>query len=104
MAGIEYLMPDHGMNGTVARERNVQREVMVQAERLGQRATARLRAHRKTGAAKIEVRHHLRGQYGDIDSDVSLVDPNAAYAIEFGHVNHRDGEWVDGIYALTGAI
>lgn len=83
MARIEYLMNNHGMNGTVSRLGPVQRAVMAKAEQGGAIAAGHRAAHYARGDADIQVRHHLPGQYGDIDSDISLVDKNAK-AIEYG--------------------
>ena len=102
MARIEWLMREHGMNGTVARLGPVQRQVHRTAEKIGTRAR-RLRArHFHEGQAQIEVKHNLDGQYPGIDSEVALVDP-AAGPIEFGHINHRTGKFTKGTHIMRDA-
>ena len=91
------------MNGSIAHLDGVLARVMSEAEVIGGYASARRDFHYNEGQAKIEVRHHLPGEYGDIDSDVSLVDP-AALSIEFGHWNARTQSYTHGTYIMSQAF
>lgn len=81
-----------------AHELGVRAAVTDEAIKIGTRATLRLAAHRDTGHAEIEVSKGTKG----VDSFVSLVD-DAAMSIEFGHRHNRSGEFVRGLYIITGA-
>lgn len=97
------------VNGVVAHEPEVQREVIAVAEAIGLIAEARLARHKKDGNAKVLVEHNFKGKWADIDSMVTLQDldnsdsPGDAKAIEFGHISNWTGEYVDGLYIVTGA-
>lgn len=72
------------------------------AEAIGGRARTALAGHRRTGSAKIEVKH------GPVDSLVSLVDP-AVLSIEFGRggFTRDDGHYVgpaEGLHILGRSI
>lgn len=60
------------------------------------RARGALAAHRRTGAASIEVEH------GVTDTVVSLVD-EAALSIEYGHTDARTGRPVEGLHIMRTA-
>lgn len=116
---VLWLMHERGMRGTAAHQRGVVRSVDTEAEKIGAKAKARLAVVQSTGKhsegnAEIEVKHRLPGQFGDIDSEVHLVDnPHVrkdgsvskgnAMAIEFGHINNWTGKYNEGKYILTGA-
>ena len=70
--------------------------VAKEADIIGRVAQERLNEHRDTGQAKIDVTH------GDVDSFVSLVDPNAL-SIEFGHYTPNKKRFVRGLYIVSGA-
>lgn len=97
-----YIRPD--LDATVAHLQGVGEAVHDQGDQIGARAESILAAHRKTGAAHIDVHH------SETDSYVSLVDEteqetNAipAVAIEYGHTDKRTGEHVEGLYIITKA-
>jgi hypothetical protein len=108
------LYPERYINGVVAHQPEVMREVDTVADAIGAIAKLRLEAHRREGNSYIEVLHEIPGKYGDIDALVTLVDkdttrpdgsksPGDAKAIEFGHYSNWTGKWVDGLYIVTGA-
>lgn len=84
-------------NETVAHLPGVIGAVYATAQEGGARARAILQAHRHTGASSIEV------SQGDVDSFVSLVDPNAI-SIEFGRVGTMGRGTSQGVHAVTGAF
>lgn len=77
----------------------VQAELKSEAEQIKVRAEANLAQHREQGHAQITL---TRGNKR-VDWFINLDDPHAAWAIEFGHVNHRTGKWVAGTYVLSRA-
>lgn len=84
-------------NKTVAHLDGVIAAVYAKAQEGAGRARAILAAHRHTGASSIEV------SQGDVDSYVSLVDPNAI-SIEFGRVGTMGRGTSRGVYAITKAF
>lgn len=113
--GVEYLINQRAMNRKVSKLPGVKRAVDFQANQIGARAAVRLAEHRDEGNARIEVRTRFPGKYGKIDALVTLVDlPHMradgsysrgnAMAIEFGHIHNFSGEYIEGLYVLTGAV
>jgi hypothetical protein len=102
-----WLIPDDEMNRTIANLPGVQFEIQETAEAIGNRARGRLAAHKYENVARIEVEHNFRGKFGHIDSMVSLVDPDNALAIEFGHqlwyFGQKTEKFIPGLYIVTGA-
>lgn len=93
MAVVIY--PD--CNKTVAHLPGVIAAVYAKAQEGGVTARAILASHRHTGASSIEVTQ------GDVDSFVSLVDPNAI-SIEFGRVGTMGRGTSQGVFAVTRAF
>lgn len=88
----------------VAKLPGVMASVDSEAGEIGGRANALLAAHRRTGAAHIDV------DTAGVDATVSLVDNTPqdsgalpAVAIEYGHTDKRTGEHVEGLYVITKA-
>lgn len=102
-----YLKNQKEMNRTISNLDGVKGAVRRKASEIGNKAEMRLAARRDTGVARIEVEHNFAGEYGHLDSLVSLVDPDNAVAIEYGHrlyVNgKRTGKYIQGLYIIRGA-
>ncbi|GGM64787.1 hypothetical protein GCM10012275_39210 [Longimycelium tulufanense] len=84
------------MNHVLKDLEGVQLAVSGKAQTFGGRAKMRLAPHRDRGDAKVVVRR------GHVDSYV-ILDDEAAMSIEFGHFHNVTGEWVEGLYIITGA-
>ena len=84
------------MNKVISNLEGVVAAVAKEAEIIGRVAQERLNEHRDTGQAKIDVTH------GDVDSFVSLVDPNAL-SIEFGHYTPNKRKFIPGLYIVSAA-
>lgn len=89
------LKSDKQVNRIVSHLPGVRQAVYDKADEIGTRAESRLAGHRRTGRSSIEV------EYTRINGLVSLVDPENAMAIEFGHA--RGNTNVEGLYIITGA-
>lgn len=85
-----------GLNRTVARM--CSDATYEEAEQYAERARARLARHRKSGEHSITVDRGRRS-----DAFVNL-EGQAPGAVEFGHFDKNTGEWVPGIFALTGEV
>lgn len=103
------VLGQKSMNTVVSSQEKVRRFVKNVADHVGRRAESRLataRANRKArfkGLADNDPPVRIEVSQGDVDAYVTLVHP-AARAIEFGHVNHLTGRWVEGLRIITGAI
>jgi hypothetical protein len=97
------VLSQRAMNKLISPLRPVQDAVEDKANEIGSKAEARLAAHRETGAHRIEIKKNLNEKYGYLDREVSLVGP-APQSVEFGHINHKDGQWVEGLYIIHGAV
>lgn len=96
---VLYLLPEKKMNKTISHMPGVKGSVRSKAKQMEGMAKAVLTLHRYTGNAKIEISH------GRTDSLISLVDPGGnAMSIEFGHKHWKTGKYIEGIYALRGAM
>lgn len=95
-----FLIGDKRMNHVVSHLPGVVASVANQAQKIGAKAEAKLRAHTYEGHASISITH------GETDSFVNLDDP-AALSIEFGHdlvyFGNETGKHVPGLYIITGA-
>lgn len=95
-----YLIGDRAMNHRISHLPGVIGAVRSQAQKIGAKAEAKLRAHTYEGHASISI------TYGDVDSFVNL-DDEAALSIEFGHdlvyFGNETGKHVAGLYIVTGA-
>lgn len=79
---------------TIARSGELEEQMGdITFDRLFQPAVRRLASHRDTG------KHKITQTKGTVDHFVNL-EGVAAMAIEVGHHNHRDGEFVPGIHVL----
>jgi hypothetical protein len=97
------LKGQKAINKIVAPLPNVQAAVHAQAEKIGAKAKALLEGHHTPERqASVEVTR-AKGKYGHLDYYVSLVDPDNAMAIEFGHIHNKSGKHVEGLYIITGA-
>ncbi len=94
------LIGDKAMNHVVSHLPGVRASVRSQAQRIGAKAEAKLRAHFYEGEASISI------TYGDTDSFVNL-DDEAALSIEFGHglvyFGQPTSRHVAGLHIITGA-
>ena len=93
MANKVTLKPSKTFNRIVAKQSVP--GIRAEADRIKDRAEARLAEHHRTGKSSISVEH------GRIDSFVSLND-KAAASIEFGHFGGYKGKrkFVPGLYVL----
>lgn len=91
------LKPQKTINNILKGLQGVKMSTRTQAQGIGSRAESRLTAHRNEGESSISI------TYGVVDSFVNLEDPDNAMAIEFGHFHNYSGEYVQGLYILTGA-
>jgi hypothetical protein len=79
---------------TIARSEELEEQIGdITFEKLFQPASRRLASHRETG------KHKITQTKGTVDHFVNL-EGVAAMAVEVGHHNHRDGEFVPGIHVL----
>lgn len=102
MANKVRLIGDKAMNKVVAPLDNVQAAVESTGHAIGAKAEQRLAGHRDSGAHQIEVEKNLDVKYGSLDMEISLVGP-APLSVEFGHIHNFTGEYVEGLYIVTGA-
>lgn len=99
---IEYLVSSKTFNQLLSKDKKVQRRLRAAAGVIAAKAEANLAPHHRTGDHHIEVKRIRNREYGHIDWYVSLVG-EAPLSVEFGHINHRTGRWVEGLYVLTSA-
>lgn len=95
-----YIYPDAEFR--LAHTTQMRKAVRAEAEKIANKARARLAEHRETGASRIVV------EQGDVDSHVILDDP-AALSIEFGHGAYttKNGRHVgasEPLYILRGSL
>ena len=91
------LDSDRKLNTKVSRLPEVRAAVSEEAEERGNRASAKLASHFRTGRSSVAVEH------GRVDSYIILRDESwqSAMSIEFGH--SWRGKHVNGLYIITGA-
>lgn len=94
------LIGQKAMNKIIAAQPEVQRAVRTHAKRLGKIAEGALAGHRRTGDHHIEVKKNMSIKYGFLDYEVSMVG-SAPMSVEFGHLNHRGGGYVHGLYIIS---
>lgn len=103
MAKFTWLVSESKLSEIVVNKPPVGRKTYSIAKRVGAKAEAVLAGHRRTGAAKIEVKRGTKR----VDAFVTLSDESgdrAAAAIEFGHINNRSGKFVQGLAPLRSGI
>ena len=103
MAKFTWLVTEPRLNEIVVNKPPIGRKTHSVAKSVGAKAEAVLAGHRRTGAAKIEVKRGTKR----VDAFVTLSDESgdrAAAAIEFGHINNRTGNFVQGLAPLRKGI
>lgn len=90
---VAYVIPD--LDAVIAHLPGVTKAVHNKAQTFGRRAEKSLAKHRRTGAARIEVKTGSKG----VDTYVSLVDKNVL-SIEYGYTA-KNGRHVKGLYIIT---
>jgi hypothetical protein len=91
------LISQKAMNQVLKDLAPVSDAVTEATEEIAAKARRNLEAHRYEGESSIEV------DFGEIDGFVSLVDPDNAVSIEYGHKHNKTGEPVAGLYIITRA-
>lgn len=82
----------------------VQDALDKEADEIAAKAEVNLAAHRYKGRARITKTRGKVDRYVNLeDRKGGPKDSVAAWAIEYGHYNHRTGKWTQGIYVLTRA-
>ena len=88
---------NRGINWYVARHVDVAKGVDAVAGPIYARAKAKHAVHRRTGASYVGIDWNATDAIIFLDDERGL---DQAFAIEFGHIDPKSGEWVEGIHAL----
>lgn len=90
-------VPERRANKLIANLGGVQSRLDRNAREIEGKARARFAPHRRTG------QHSFFTVRGKVDRLVCFEGPGAV-AVEMGHINVRDGQYVEGLAVLRGAL